>query len=59
MLVLSRKIHQRVMIGDDIVVEVVRIGPNNVRLGITAPDNVNVMREELLSDDNPSTGETR
>ncbi|MEX0715000.1 MAG: carbon storage regulator [Planctomycetaceae bacterium] len=47
MLVLSRRPGERVMIGDQIVVTVVRIGPNNVRLGIEAPRDLNIVREEL------------
>jgi carbon storage regulator len=47
MLVLSRKPGQRVLIGDDVAVTVVRIGPNTVRLGIDAPRNKNIVREEL------------
>jgi carbon storage regulator len=47
MLVLSRKPGERIMIGDNIVVTVVRIGPNNVRLGIDAPTELNIVREEL------------
>ena len=34
MLVLSRKVGERVLVGDKVVVTVVRIGPNAVRLGI-------------------------
>lgn len=49
MLVLSRKRGERLMIGSEIVVEVVRIGPNAVRFGITAPKELNVIREELQS----------
>lgn len=48
MLVLSRKTHETIRIGDDIYVTVVRIGPNTVRLGITAPAGVNIARTELL-----------
>ena len=47
MLVLSRKIGERICIGPDITVTLVRIGPNSVRLGIEAPRDVNVVREEL------------
>lgn len=47
MLVLSRRPGERVMIGDQITVTVVRIGPNNVRLGIDAPRDLNIVREEL------------
>ncbi len=47
MLVLSRKPGERIRIGDDVTVTVVRIGPNNVRLGIDAPRAMNIVREEL------------
>lgn len=47
MLVLSRKPGERILIGDDIVVTIVRIGPNTVRLGIDAPSHLNIVREEL------------
>lgn len=47
MLVLSRKPGERIMIGDDITLTVVRLGPNNVRLGIEAPRNMPIVREEL------------
>ena len=48
MLVLSRKTGERIRIGDNVTVTIVRIGPNNVRLGIQAPDEINIVREELL-----------
>jgi len=47
MLVISRKPGERIHIGDDIAVMVVRIGPNHVRLGIDAPDHMSVVRDEL------------
>lgn len=47
MLVLSRKEHERIILGDDIVLTVVRIGDDQVRIGIEAPRNVIIMREEL------------
>ena len=47
MLVLSRKPGERILIGDDIAVTIVRIGPNTVRLGIEAPRDKNIVREEL------------
>lgn len=50
MLVLSRKPGERILIGDDVVVTVVRIGPNNVRVGIEAPRDMNIVREELCRD---------
>lgn len=47
MLVLSRKPGERILIGEDIAVTIVRIGPNTVRLGIDAPRDMNIVREEL------------
>ncbi len=47
MLVLSRKPGERILIGDDVTVTIVRIGPNTVRLGIDAPRDKNIVREEL------------
>ena len=51
MLVLSRKPGERILIGDDIALTVVRIGPNTVRLGIEAPRTMNIIREELCLQD--------
>ncbi len=47
MLVLSRKETQRIRLGDDIVITVVRIGGDKVRLGIEAPRDMLVLRDEL------------
>jgi len=47
MLVLSRKPGERILIGDDIAITVVRIGPNTVRIGIEAPRTMNIVRDEL------------
>lgn len=47
MLVLSRKVSEKILVGDDVVITVVRIGPNLVRLGIDAPGHMNIVREEL------------
>ena len=50
MLVLSRKVGERIQIGDHITVTVVRIqGPTGVRLGIEAPPEMAVAREELVA----------
>ncbi len=51
MLVLSRKVGERVHVGDKVVVTIVRIGPNAVRLGIEAPKDMNIVRAELLDSD--------
>jgi carbon storage regulator len=47
MLVLSRKINEKIVIDGNIVVTVVKIDRNQVRLGIEAPGNVPVFREEI------------
>ncbi len=47
MLVLSRKPGERILVGNDVVITIVRIGPNTVRLGIDAPGHMNIVREEL------------
>jgi len=36
------------MIGDDVTVTVLRVDGNQVRIGIDAPDDVKILREELL-----------
>ena len=48
MLVLSRKPQERIMIGDSIVVTVVAVKGDRVRVGIEAPPDVPIHREELL-----------
>ncbi len=47
MLVLSRKVGDKIVIGDNITVEVVRIKGNRITLGLVAPANVTIMRSEL------------
>jgi carbon storage regulator len=47
MLVLSRKRGERIAIGEAIVVTVLRLSGGRVKLGITAPDDVSVLRTEV------------
>jgi carbon storage regulator len=47
MLVLSRKQNERIRVGDSVVVTVVRVSGDKVRIGIEAPPNVRVLRDEL------------
>jgi carbon storage regulator len=47
MLVLSRKESERLIIGDNIVVTIVRLAGGTVRLGIEAPPEVQIQREEV------------
>jgi carbon storage regulator len=49
MLVLSRKLGEKIHIGNDITLTVVSIMGNRVQLGLEAPDNVCILRGELLS----------
>jgi carbon storage regulator len=48
MLVLSRKQGERIIIGDNIVITVVSLEYGRVRLGIEAPREIEVWREEML-----------
>ena len=48
MLVLSRKLNEKIVINGDIVVTVVKIDRNQIRIGIEAPGEVPVYREEIL-----------
>ena len=47
MLVLSRKESEKIRLGDSIVVTIVRVSGDKVRLGIEAPPDVIVLRDEL------------
>jgi carbon storage regulator len=46
-LVLTRKVGERVLIGDQVSVTIVKIGHGGVRLGVDAPPEMAVVREEL------------
>lgn len=50
MLVLSRRTSERILIGDEIAITIVRIGPNSVRIGIEAPKSMSIVREEIAND---------
>lgn len=47
MLVLSRKTDEQILVGDNITITVRRISGNRVVLGIKAPDDVRILRQEL------------
>jgi carbon storage regulator len=51
MLVLSRKESETLLIGDDVVITIVRIDRDNVRIGIEAPPTVKVWRSEIAPKD--------
>ena len=47
MLVLSRKESEKIMLGDEIVLTIVRVSGDRVRLGIQAPKDMLILRHEL------------
>jgi len=47
MLVLSRRVGERIFIGDDISVTVVRVAQGIVRIGVEAPQELSIVREEI------------
>lgn len=57
MLVLTRKLMERLYIGDDICVTVVRLENGQVRLGIDAPRHIRVVRGELTPFPKPAPSE--
>jgi len=48
MLVLSRKINQSIMIGEDIEIVIVDIKSDQVKIGIVAPENIKIFRKEIF-----------
>jgi carbon storage regulator len=48
MLILSRRVNEKIVIGDDVVVSVVEVRGDQVKLGIEAPRNVKVFRQEVF-----------
>ena len=48
MLILSRRVNEKIVIGDDIVVSVVEVRGDQVKLGIDAPRHVKVFRQEVF-----------
>ncbi|MCL1835928.1 MAG: carbon storage regulator CsrA [Treponema sp.] len=48
MLILSRKINEKIMIGDEISVSIIEIRGDQVRIGVEAPKTVKVFRQEVF-----------
>jgi carbon storage regulator len=47
MLIITRRPGEKIMLGDDVVVEVMEVSGSSVRIGIAAPKSVPVYREEI------------
>ncbi len=48
MLILTRKVDQGIIIGDGIIIKVIGIEGNKVKLGVDAPKNITIFREEIV-----------
>ena len=59
MLVLTRRLGEQIVVGDDVVVTVVAVGPGRIRLGIEAPRSTPVQRREIAGDDAPPPAQGR
>ncbi len=57
MLILVRKVQQGIWIGDDILIKILDVERDRVKLGIEAPSDVRVVRQELLDRDVPDDAE--
>ncbi len=53
MLILVRKVQQGIWIGDNILIKILDVERDRVKLGIEAPSNVRVVRQELMDRDVP------
>lgn len=51
MLVFSRKVGEKFYIGDDICVKITEIKKNKIRIGVEAPKDKRIAREEILTED--------
>jgi len=56
MLVLSRKVGERIHIGNDVVVTILSVRGGRVRVGLEAPEGVQIKRQELLFEQEPAQG---
>lgn len=51
MLILTRRSSERIMVGPDIVITIIEVRGQQCRIGIDAPKDVHIVREELLQRD--------
>ena len=61
MLILTRRINESLLIGDEITVTILGVKGNQVRIGVDAPRDVSVHREELVhkDDETPTSREDK
>lgn len=59
MLVLTREVGQKIKIGDDITLVVIKISQRKVRIGIDADRSIPVFRSELLNQGDPRDGDSK
>ncbi len=50
MLILSRKVDEKIRIGNDILIQVISVSGDQVKIGVDAPKNVKVFRQEVFDD---------
>lgn len=54
MLVLTRKPSEQIVIGSDVIITVLKVEGNKVRIGIEAPQDVSIRRDELTKKQKPA-----
>ena len=62
MLIITRRPGEKVMLGDDVVIEVIEVSGSSVRIGIAAPKSIPVYREELwraVKDENEAAAKAK
>ena len=47
MLVLTRKLNEEIKVGKDIVIKILSISENQIKIGIDAPKNIQILRNEI------------
>lgn len=55
MLVLSRKVGEELVLTNGVSIMVVKIEKNQIKLGITAPNDVRILRKELVDENRPNS----